>query len=26
LLYSNLLWLREQIDSFINDRANFLES
>jgi hypothetical protein len=24
IIYLNLLWLRDQIDAFINDRANFL--
>ena len=25
-VYTNFIWLREQVDAFINDRANFLES
>ena len=24
MLYTNLIWLRDQVDAFINDRANFL--
>jgi len=24
MIYGNLIWLRDQVDAFINDRANFL--
>lgn len=26
MIYLNLIWLRDQVDAFINDRANFLGS
>jgi hypothetical protein len=26
MLYTKLIWLRDQVDAFINDRANFLQN